>query len=75
MPAIKDFGGFKIRMFFHDHNPPHVHVMGPEFQALVSIIDGAVFAGAIPSAFRQGALDWIATNKTQLMEMWAQFQQ
>jgi len=36
MPTIKDFGGYKITLYAEDHNPPHVHVIGPDFQAKVA---------------------------------------
>ena len=28
MPEIKRFSGFKLLMFFHDENPPHLHIKG-----------------------------------------------
>lgn len=75
MPTLKDFGGFKIRMFFHDHNPPHVHVMGTGFNVLVSIADGATFRGIIPASFRAEALSWVAANRDFLMTKWAECQE
>src|SRR5258708_5052664 len=48
MPTIKDFGGYKVTLYAEDHNPPHVHVIGPDFQAKVRIADSNVFAGALP---------------------------
>ena len=56
MPTVKDFGGFKIRMYFHDHNPPHVHIDSADRNALVSIMDGNVFAGEIDTKYRDEAL-------------------
>jgi hypothetical protein len=70
MPVIQRFDGFVIRMYFEDHNPPHVHVVGPDFEALVSIGDLAVFAGAIPPKFDREALGWIAANKSSLLVKW-----
>jgi hypothetical protein len=46
MPTVKDFGGYKVTLYAEDHNPPHVHVIGPDFQAKVRIADSEVFAGA-----------------------------
>jgi len=70
MPTIKDFGGYKITLYGEDHNPPHVHVIGPDFQAKVRIADAAVFAGSIPSRHRREALAWIAVNREKLMAKW-----
>ena len=36
MPEIKRFGGFKLRMFFQDENPPRVHIKGADFAAKIS---------------------------------------
>ncbi len=49
MPTVKNFGSYRIMLFAEDHNPPHVHVIGRDFQAKVRIRDAAVFAGTIPS--------------------------
>ena len=70
MPTIRDFGGYKITLYSEDHNPPHVHVIGPDFQAKVRIADAAIFAGAIPPRHRREALAWIAANRDSLMAKW-----
>lgn len=70
MPTVKDFGGYKVTLYAEDHNPPHVHVIGPDFQAKVRIADSQVFAGAIPRRHRREALSWISANAARLMERW-----
>ena len=70
MPVIQRFNGFVIRMYFADHNPPHVHVVRTDFEAWVSIGDQIVFEGEIPARFRREALDWIAANAEMLMTEW-----
>ena len=60
---LKDFGAFRIVMYFEDHNPPHVHVIGRNFQALVGIADGDVLEGQIPAKERKKALAWIERNE------------
>lgn len=70
MPPLKDFGSFRIVMYFEDHNPPHVHVVSADFEALVAIEDGTVFRGSIPGRHRRSALTWIATNRDFLLEKW-----
>ena len=56
-----------------DHNPPHVHVVGPDFEMLVAIRDGSVLTGAAPARVRRTALRWIAGNRTALLEKWDMF--
>jgi hypothetical protein len=70
MPTIKEFGAYRVTMYAEDHNPPHVHVIGPDFQAKVRISDAEVFAGAIPPRHRREALSWIANNRERLSEKW-----
>jgi len=74
MPTVKNFGSYRIMLFAEDHNPPHVHVIGRNFQAKVRIRDAAVFAGTIPSRHRREALSWIAANHERLMATWNELQ-
>jgi hypothetical protein len=73
MPVLKDFGGFKIKMYFGDENPPHVHVQCPNFDAKVSIKDATIFKGEIDKKFRAEALEWIAENRAFLEATWTEF--
>ena len=70
MPTVKNFGSYRIMLFAEDHNPPHVHVIGREFQAKVNIRDAEISVGTIPSQHRRQALTWIADNRDQLMAKW-----
>jgi hypothetical protein len=74
MPPVKNFGSYRIMLFAEDHNPPHVHVIGRDFQAKVRIRDAAVFVGAIPPRQRREALAWIADNRDRLMAKWNELQ-
>ncbi len=48
MPEISRFFGIIIRMYFEDHNPPHVHV---EYQGEKALFDfnGNILRGRISS--------------------------
>lgn len=70
MPTLKEFAGFRIVMYFEDHNPPHVHVVATDFEAWVAIRDAAIVCGAIPPRFRKRALEWIAKNREMLLAQW-----
>lgn len=70
MPPLFKAGGYVIAMYFEDHNPPHVHVVGPDFEGLVRIGDLAVFRGSIPSRFSREALKWIEENRGLLLSKW-----
>lgn len=73
MPVIERFGSFVIRMYFEDHNPPHVHVESRQARAQVSIDDRTVLAGDLPSKYADEALAWIAENREHLLRKWAEY--
>lgn len=70
MPTLARFANFEIAMYFEDHNPPHVHVVGREFEMLVAVRNGAVLAGAAPARTRRTALRWIEDNREALLRKW-----
>jgi len=70
VPTIRNFGAYKITIYAEDHDPPHVHVIGPDFQAKVRIANAALFAGTIPPRHRREVLSWIAANHDGLMAKW-----
>jgi Domain of unknown function (DUF4160) len=74
MPEIKRFRGFKLVMFFHDENPPHVHIVGKEFAARLRIADGAVIAGNCPGRALREAQHWIERERRSLLARWQEFQ-
>jgi hypothetical protein len=70
MPTIARFPGFSIVMYFEDHNPPHVHVVARDFEAIVAIRDGSIIRGTVPVKFRAAAFAWIRENRGMLLEKW-----
>ena len=37
MPVVMRIAGYRVVIFPNDHNPPHVHVIGSDGQAIVSL--------------------------------------
>ncbi len=76
MPTLRDFGSLQIRIYFKDHNPPHVHVVSAGETALVRIADGATIRGEIDAAMlrRARARAWVAENRDELLVRWVEFQ-
>lgn len=72
MPAIKEFDGFRIYMYFADHGQPHFHIVGPGFDAKIAIDDLSVMAGEVPRGAR-AALDWAEQNNAYLMDLWNEY--
>lgn len=51
MPTLSMFFGIIIRMYYapKEHNPPHIHAVYNEWEAVFRISDGAVTTGEIPA--------------------------
>ena len=73
MPTIKDFGNFKICMYFEDENPPHVHVVGSNFEAKIRIRDQAVYAGSLARKVERAAVKYIADHRDDLIILWDEY--
>ncbi len=74
MPEIKRFSDFKLLMFFHDENPPHVHVKGPDFAAKIRLSNGDLIAGDAPNRVLREARHCLEGNRVELLRLWTEFQ-
>lgn len=73
MPVISMFYGIVIYMYFIDskrHKKPHIHVHYQEREAVISIPDGKVLEGRIPSNKLKLVQAWIEIHKEDLMADW-----
>ncbi|MDD5207509.1 MAG: DUF4160 domain-containing protein [Desulfobacterales bacterium] len=70
MPVISVFFGIIIRMFYDDHNPPHIHV---EYQGRKALLDfqGNILRGDLQSrtALRL-AREWVDLRNEELLVDW-----
>lgn len=70
MPVISVFFGIIIRMFYDDHNPPHIHV---EYQGRKVLLDfqGNILRGDLQSrtALRL-AREWVDLRNEELLVDW-----
>jgi hypothetical protein len=46
-------------------NPPHVHVVGKEFEARIAVEGAVILAGEMPGPVRKQALSRIRANKAR----------
>lgn len=70
MPTVYQTGSFKITLYFRDHAPPHFHVVGRGFEALVAIETLTVMEGGAPKPALRAALNWAKKNKVLLLAKW-----
>ena len=70
MPEICRFFGIVIRMYFEDHNPPHIHV---EHQGEAAIFDfnGNILKGRLTSRTAVKLVrEWIDLRANDLRKDW-----
>jgi hypothetical protein len=46
MPTVAIIGGIAIMFFYDDHNPPHFHARGADFETKIALSDLSVIAGS-----------------------------
>ena len=73
MPAISMFYGIIIYMFFFDdkrHHVPHIHAHYADNTAIISIDNGEILDGVLPSKKLKLVQAWIEIHKDELMADW-----
>ncbi|WP_228382229.1 DUF4160 domain-containing protein [Tistrella mobilis] len=75
MPTIVRFGNLKVQMFADDHNPPHFHLLTPDYEALIKLADFSVIAGRIDGRSYEIATRWAANNRELLAHEWERLNQ
>ena len=68
IPEISRFFGIIIKMFFHDHVPPHFHAEFGEYRAMISIASGEVIEGAMPSRQLKLIQAWAILHEEELLD-------
>ena len=70
MPIISKFFGIVIRLFYDEHNPPHLHA---EYQRKKAVFDfqGNITRGGLSSKTAIKLIrEWIDLHSTELQEDW-----
>lgn len=73
MPTISMFYGILVLMFFRDnrrHHLPHIHVRYQSDEASVSIENGLILDGTLPSKQLKMVQAWIEIHQEELMIDW-----
>jgi hypothetical protein len=70
MPAIAQFYGILIQMYYDDHEPPHFHARYGGAKAIIRIVDGAVIAGELPPTATRMLQRWALARSAELQDNW-----
>jgi hypothetical protein len=68
VPTIRRFAVCKISVYADDHAPPHFHIEGRGFRAVVEIDTMTVRAGDVRRA--SDAMAWARENAGHLRDAW-----
>jgi len=71
MPAISRFYGITIKMFFNDHNPPHIHAIYGEYIGIIDLNNMEMLNGDLPINAQKLVKQWIEKYKNDLISMWS----
>ena len=70
VPEVSRFMGIVIRMYYEDHNPPHIHVSYSGERAVFRIEDYGLVAGKLPPRLVGVVVEWMAGRRGELMDDW-----
>ena len=69
MPTISMFYGILIRMYYDDHNPPHIHAIYNDAEAVYGL-DGQLMEGKLPGKQQKLVEAWILLHEEELYANW-----
>lgn len=70
MPTISMFYGLIIRMYYAEHNPPHIHVYYQSEKAVINILDGTLIDGVLSKKHIRLIQAWVEIHKDELLADW-----
>lgn len=70
MPVISEFYGLSIRIYYKEHNPPHIHVGYGEYSLAIRIDNLDIIEGNLPIRALKMVKEWIKIHQNELIKMW-----
>ncbi|MFW5870713.1 MAG: DUF4160 domain-containing protein [Candidatus Sumerlaeota bacterium] len=73
MPVISMFYGIIVHLYFMDqskHKRPHIHVSHQDMEAIISIPEGELIEGELPSNKMKLLLAWMEIHADELVADW-----
>jgi hypothetical protein len=69
MPLLELFNGIKIYVYNGEHRPPHFHAKYGEFEIVILIESGKIYAGDMPNKQLKRIFDWLDGNSDWALEV------
>lgn len=70
MGRLGNLGKVIFRIYGAEHGRPHFHVLGPDFEAVVTFDTIEILEGDLPTDVRKAVLAWTETNRARLIAEW-----
>ena len=74
MPEVSRFYGIIVRLYYNDHNPPHLHAEYAGREVRLNIRDLSVITGRISPRALGLLIEWATLHQNELLENWARAQ-
>lgn len=71
MPAISEFLGIVIRMYYEEHGVPHPHAYYSGAEASLAIESLEVLEGKLPRRAPALILEWALEHRPELRDNWS----
>jgi Domain of unknown function (DUF4160) len=73
MPCVRQLSNSKVYVYARgEHPPPHFHLVGPGWEAVIDIATLRVTRGEAPSGDLAEAINWARANKQPLLDKWSE---
>ena len=73
MPTLQRFSDSRVLMYLGDHPPPHVRVVLRDDRDCIVEIESLLVIGKLAGREICDALNWIADEKTFLLNEWQRY--
>jgi len=70
MPTISIFFGLIVRMYYKDHQPPHIHVQYQSNNAVIDILTGNITEGKLSTPQLRYIQAWVEIHRDDLLADW-----
>jgi hypothetical protein len=65
MGTVYELNRIRICLYTIEHNPPHVHALYSEYEALIEISSGEVIRGYLPKPQLKKVKEWISDEQVK----------